>query len=257
VILKFPRPGRRDTLAGAIYGSGTYGGGLGSLGVGGRGGGAGSEGGGGGDSLSGVGDRRRTGMSRKWNAGGMILRAVVWVGRLILTGVAFGGDGGGGGGDAGRVAGVGGSTFFGVGSTVMDGSENGDILDLAILRTSARGTGTGSGAGVRFFSGGGVGSGGGGAASSGGGGGGGGVLILSSGGGGGASSGGVGGRSEGGGGGKRGDLGRVVALVCDVGKAIFIGVLVSFSGIDVVRPELSCNCERLGGVLERERGPVV
>jgi hypothetical protein len=65
VILKFPRPGRRNTLAGAIYGSGTYGGGLGSLGVGGRGGGAGSDGGGGGDSLSGVGDRRRTGISRK------------------------------------------------------------------------------------------------------------------------------------------------------------------------------------------------
>jgi hypothetical protein len=232
VILKLPRPSRRDTLAGATYGSGTYGGGLGSLGVGGRGGGAGSEGGGGGDSLSGVGDRRRTGISRKWNAGGMVLRAAVGVGKLILTGVGFGGDGGG---DASRVAGVGGSTFFGPGSTVTDGSENGDIFGLAILRTFARGTG--GGAGIRFFSGEGVGSGGGGAASSGGGGGGGGVLILSSGGGGGASSGGVGGRSEGGGGGKRGDLGRVVVfgLACDVGNAIFIGVLVSFSVIDVVR----------------------
>jgi hypothetical protein len=159
---------------------------------------------------------------------------VVGVGRLILTGVAFAGDGGGGGGDAGRVAGVGDSTFLEAGSVVTDGSENGDILGLVILRTSARGRGTGSGAGIRFFSGEGVGSGGGGAVSSGGGGGGGGVLILSSGGGGGASSGGVGGRSEGGGGGKRGDLGRVVVFACDVGKAIFIGVLVSFSVIDVV-----------------------
>jgi hypothetical protein len=180
---------------------------------------------------------------------------VVGVGRLIRTGIAFGGDGGGGGGDAGRAAGVGDSTFFGVGSFVTDGSENGDILGLAILRTSARATG--SGAGIRSVCGDGVGSGGGGAASSGGGGGGGGVLILSSGGGGGASSGGVGGRSEGGGGGKRGDLGRVVVLACDVGKAIFIGILVSFSVVDVVRSDASGSCERLGGVLERERGPVV
>ena len=103
----------------------------------------------------------------------MILRAVVWLGRLILTGVAFGGDGGGSGGDIGRETGVGGSAFFGAGSTDIDGSENGDILGLALLRISGRGTGSGSG--IRFFSGEGVGPGGGGAVSSGGGGGGGGV----------------------------------------------------------------------------------
>ena len=185
----------------------------------------------------------------------MILRAVVWLGRLILTGVAFGGDGGGSGGDIGRETGVGGSAFFGTGSTDIDGSENGDILGLALLRISGRGTGSGSG--IRFFSGEGVGPGGGGAVSSGGGGGGGGVCILSSGGGGGMSSGGVGGRSEGGGGGKRGDLGRVVVFGRDVGNAILIGVLVSFSVADVVGPDPSCSCERLGGVLERERVPVV
>jgi hypothetical protein len=207
VILKFPSPVRRDTLAGATYGSGIYGGGVGSFGVGSRGGGTGSDGGGGGESLSGVGDRRRTGISRKWKAGGMTLRVVV-VGRLILTGVGFGGDGGGGGGDAGRGAGAGESAFLATGSAVIDGNEKGDIFVLGLSRNS--GIDTGSGAGIRFFSGEGVREGGGGAISSGGGGGGGGVSILSSGGGaGGASSGGVGGRSEGGGGGKRGDFGRV------------------------------------------------
>jgi hypothetical protein len=85
VILKLPSPGRREVLAGATYGGGTYGGDVGSFGVGSRGGVAGSTGRGGVPGLdeaseplsSGDGDRRRTGISRKWNAGGTTLLVVV------------------------------------------------------------------------------------------------------------------------------------------------------------------------------------
>ena len=247
------------------------------MGVGSRGGGTGSAGGEGDDSLSGVGDRRRTGISRKWKAGGTTLRAVVWVGKLKLMGAVSGG-GNGSKGDAGR-GGVGGWTVSDGSLAVIDGSENGDILGLSGLAESGRGSGSdmrcfsGDGdsafvggvlrefseetcCGIRFFSGEGAGSGGGGAASSGGGGGGsGGLFGLSSrGGAGGASSGGVGGRSEGGGGGKRGDLGRGVVLA--VGKANLMGVLESVSAADSSSPcelKISLICERLGGVLERDR----
>lgn len=172
---------------------------------------------------------------------------LVCAGRLKLTGVAAGGDGGAGG-DAGR------SDTTLVGSEVIDGREKGDILVETFLGGSCKSIGSfgggagrsmgsflggagrrigvplfcGSGGGmdIRFFSGEGVG-GAGGAAASGGGGGGEappGRRGVGGGGGAGSSSGGVGGRSDGGGGGKRGGLGTVGTD--DVGKAIFIGVLV-------------------------------